>query len=72
MGWQCTASIYQSQSLSQCRKVKTKESHFVPNESFPLEILPSIKNQIKHWTSAFQKVHPLEIHTLLICDLLCS
>lgn len=53
MGWQCTASIYQSQSLSQCEKVKTKESHFVPNESFPLEILPSIKNQIKHWTSAF-------------------
>lgn len=75
MSWQCTASIYQSQSLSQCKKVETKESHFVPNESFPLEILPSIKNQIKHWTGAFDKVHPprnTHTHTLLICDLLCS
>lgn len=75
MSWQCTASIYQSQSLSQCKKVETKESHFVPNESFPLEILPSIKNRIKRWTSAFGKVHPprnTHTHTLLICDLLCS
>lgn len=48
MGWHSTACIYQSQSLTECKKVKTEEGHFVPNKSFPFEIFPSIKNQVKH------------------------
>lgn len=64
MGWCCSASIYQSKSFSQCEKVKTKESNFAPNESFPLQILPSIKNQIAHWTTAFRDAHTLtHLHT---------
>lgn len=53
-------------SISISKKVKTEEGNFVPNESFPLEILPSIKNRIKRWTGAFQNAHPLKIHTLLM------
>lgn len=68
MGWHCTASIYQSQSLSQRKKLKTEEGHFVPNESFPLEILPSIKNQIKHRTSA----HRLKTHQLAYPEFMCT
>lgn len=55
---------------------KTVESPFLPNERFPLQMLPSIKNQIKHWSSALQRVHSLQntypCTLLLICDLLCS
>lgn len=61
----------QSQSISWNKK--TKDGPFAPNESFPVEILPSIKNQIKRWSSAFSTVHPLRdtyTHTILICDFL--
>lgn len=54
MSWQYSASLNINLGFSQCEKVKTAESPFAPNERFPLQMLPSIKNQIKRRTSAFQ------------------
>lgn len=73
MSW---AGLNINLSFSQ-REIERKpcKALFVPNERFPLQMLPSIKNQIKHWSSAFHRVHSLQNTypcTRLICDLLSS